>query len=109
MRRANCACDSPAAVRASINTRARSNSSPRAAGQNDQCDTARFQVLLVPNAPVGCEQQVEVRLSAAFSSSPLLNVSQHLDCAVCTVCLGSARARPFGVPWSNRTSTGWDF
>jgi hypothetical protein len=25
---------------------------------------------------------------------------------VCTVCPGSARISPFGVPWSKRTSTG---
>ena len=46
--------------------------------------------------------------SAAFSSSPLLSMSQLLDCAVWTVCPTSVRARPFGVPWSNRTSTGRD-
>src|SRR5579864_5283444 len=47
--------------------------------------------------------------SAAFSSSPLLSASQPLDRAVWTVCPTSMRARPFGVPWSNRTSTGRNF
>jgi hypothetical protein len=46
--------------------------------------------------------------SAAFKSPPLLSVSQPLDCAVETVCPDSARASPFGVPWSKRMSTGGD-
>src|SRR5438045_4168987 len=46
--------------------------------------------------------------SAAFKSAPLLSVSQPLACAVWIVCLDNARASPFGVPWSKRTSTGVD-
>ena len=46
--------------------------------------------------------------SAAFKSAPLLSVSQPFDCAVETVCPDNARASPFGVPWSKRTSTGGD-
>src|SRR5918993_3330859 len=38
--------------------------------------------------------------------APLLSVSRPLACAVWTVCPGSARVSPFGVPWSKRTSTG---
>ena len=55
---------------------------------------------------VGREQQLEAASSAAFNSAPLFSVSQPLDCAVWTVCPGSARAGPFGVPRSKRTSTG---
>src|SRR6516225_6298088 len=47
--------------------------------------------------------------SAAFNNSPLLSASQPRDSAVWTVCPTSVRASPFGVPWSNRTSTGRDF
>jgi hypothetical protein len=46
--------------------------------------------------------------SAASNNAPLLSVSQPLDCAVWMVCTDSARASPFGVPWSKRTSTGGD-
>src|SRR5688500_16493698 len=45
-------------------------------------------------------------LSAASNSSPLVRASHPLDCAVWTVCSDSARASPFGVPWSKRMSTG---
>ena len=44
--------------------------------------------------------------TSAFRRAPLLSVSQPLDCAVWTVCPGSARISPFGVPWSKRMSTG---
>ena len=46
--------------------------------------------------------------SAALKSSPLVSVSQPLACAVWTVCPDSARASPFGVPWSKKMSTGGD-
>src|SRR5688572_28826419 len=47
--------------------------------------------------------------SATFNSAPLVSASHPSDCAVRTVCPGSALIRPLGVPWSNRTSTGGDF
>ena len=47
--------------------------------------------------------------SAALNNSPLVSVPQPRDCAVWTVCPTSVHASPFGVPWSNRTSTGGDF
>ena len=40
--------------------------------------------------------------SAAFSNAPLFSVSHPLDWAVMIACPVSARARPFGVPWSHR-------
>src|SRR5208282_2191129 len=39
-----------------------------------------------------------------FSKAPLLNLSHSLDWAVITVCSGSARISPRGVPWSKRMS-----
>src|SRR5262245_51777303 len=44
--------------------------------------------------------------SGTSNNAPLLSVSQPLDCAVWIVCVESARASPFGVPWSKRTTTG---
>jgi hypothetical protein len=35
---------------------------PRTARQNKKSDTARLEVLLVADPPVGCEQQLEARL-----------------------------------------------
>jgi hypothetical protein len=57
----------------------------------------RYWLVDVP-APVGRQDQVEARLLGSVSSAPLLRLSQPLDCAVWTMCSGSARARPFGVP-----------
>ncbi len=42
--------------------------------------------------------------SAAFSNAPLLSLSHPLAWAVMIVSPGSARASPFGVPWSKRMS-----
>ena len=47
-------------------------------------------------------------VSARFKSAPLLRASHPPACAVWTVCPDYERARPFGVPWSTRMSTGGD-
>ena len=46
--------------------------------------------------------------AATFKSAPLLSVSRPLACAVWMAWPDNARASPFGVPWSNRTSIGGD-
>jgi hypothetical protein len=73
-----------------------------AARQNDKGDAPPSEVLLVASS------SSKLASSAAFKSAPLLSVYQPLACAVSTVCPGSARINPLGVPWSKRTRTGWN-
>ena len=75
--------------------------------QDDEGDAASLQVLLVPDAPVGREQQLKL-CRLGVQERAVLSVSQPFDCAVETVCPDNARASPFGVPWSKRMSTGVD-
>src|SRR5580658_1161928 len=77
----------------------------RRTGQRNDRDLAACKVLLVANAPVSSEQEINCRrLFAAFNKAPLLSLSQPLALAVMTVWPRSARASPRGAPWSKRMS-----
>jgi len=69
-----------------------------AARQNDKGDAPLSQVLLVADATVGREQQLEPRLLGGAQERTMLSLSQPLACAVWIVCPDNALASPFGVP-----------
>ena len=67
-----------------ITVRIAGTRSPPSLRLDDQGDATDAEVLVIADAPVAGERQVEARSLSAFNNSPLLNLSQPWT-AVCTV------------------------
>jgi hypothetical protein len=85
-----------------------SNERPLGAAGNDEGNATCAQVLLVTDAPVGREKNIEAGLFCGLQKGAITERIPALGLCGVDGVPGSALINPLGVPWSKRMSTGWN-